>query len=254
VYLIPQNPNQKNHLPKPNVHLEYFVLWFHTHFYAIKKKFLRVNPQKQKNLRLEDFFSLFKIWSSRSVCSFWGNQDLWTFWTKEVFRSQSADGERTMVIDDGDRRTVAQLSRLWRHVRRIFRRARVGDCRWVPENYALPGKRGRASGPTIRLRNWYRARKAAAFARNTRGSDSFSAARNGRAERWSVARCRGESGMQYGRKLARTASQARLFDRISLGGVAGGTIDFYMPLYSRSHELPVDFREARDNINWLFVW
>lgn len=101
----------------------------------------------------------------------------------------------------------------------------------VPENYALPGKRGRASGPTIRLRNWYRARKAAAFARNTRGSDSFSRARGGRAERWSVARCRGESRMQYGRKLARTASQARLFDRISLGGVAGGTIYFYMRLY-----------------------
>ena len=37
--------------------------------------------------------------------------------------------------------------------------------------------------------------------------------------------------MQYGRKLARIASQARLFDRISLGGVAGGTIDFYISVY-----------------------
>lgn len=64
--------------------------------------------------------------------------------------------------------------------------------------------------------------------------------------------------MQYGRKLARSASQARPFDRISLGGVAGGAIDFYVRLHSRllqrySHELPTDFREARDNINWLFV-
>jgi len=55
--------------------------------------------------------------------------------------------------------------------------------------------------------------------------------------------------MQYGRKLARTASQVRLFDKISLGGVAGGTIDFYMRLYNRllkySHELPIDFREEK---------
>lgn len=41
---------------------------------------------------------------------------------------------------------------------------------------------------------------------------------------------RGESHMQYERKLARSVSQVRLFDRISLdrcAEAAGGTIDFY---------------------------
>jgi len=131
----------------------------------------------------------------------------------------------------------AQLSRLRYHVRKRFRHARVDGCRWVPENYALPGKRGRASGSTIRLRNWYRARKATAFARNTRGSDSFSAVRRG--ERWESERSVGaleRRAMQRWKRYAIRAQigtyrcQARLFDRISLGGVAGGTIDFYISI------------------------
>lgn len=84
-----------------------------------------------------------------------------------------------------------QLSRLRYCVRRRFRRARVGSCRRVPENYVLPGKRVAAQvAPTIRLRNWYRARKAAAFARNTRSSDFFSAEKreNGALERRAIQR------------------------------------------------------------------
>lgn len=98
------------------------------------------------------------------------------------------------------------------------RRGRIASG--IFENYALPDKRGRANGHDSfeKLISCGNPRNSHVI--NPWHTDSFSSARWERSADRSVELDAGievKAHMQYGRKLARSASQVRLFDRISLG-------------------------------------
>lgn len=141
------------------------------------------------------------------------------------------------------------------HVREIFslRRGRIASG--IFENYALPGKRGRANGHDSfeKLISCGNPRNSHVI--NPWHTDSFSSARWERSADRSVELDAGievKAHMQYGRKLARSASQVRLFDRISLGrrkeppekrSIFIRDPPFTIEIFS--HKLSVDSRENR---------